>query len=221
MVFRISETRESDVVHKLLKNYEGVLISDFYAGYDNVKCRQQKCWVHLIKDINNDLWKNQFDNEFSDFVQKLRDLILPIFETVQKHGLKKRNLHKFQKKIEFFYRDVVNQQYDSEYTLKYQKRLIRYKEGLFEFINHDNIPWNNNMAERAIRCLAIQRKISGSFYKSLIDDFLLLLSLSQTCRFQEKSFLKFLISKEKDLDKFKKSKSIRSSQKVCKTNEYA
>ena len=55
--FRMTETRESSIVHQLLANYKGVLISDFYPGYDGVACRQQKCWVHLIRDINEDLWK--------------------------------------------------------------------------------------------------------------------------------------------------------------------
>jgi len=52
------------------------------------------------------------------------------------------------------------------------------------------------MAERAIRQLAVQRKISGSFFKRVAPQYLLLLAISQTCRFQGKSFLKFLLSKE-------------------------
>ena len=49
VVFRLTETREADVVHTLLGNYAGIMISDFYSGYDAVPCMQQKCWVHLIR----------------------------------------------------------------------------------------------------------------------------------------------------------------------------
>ena len=62
------------------------------------------------------------------------------------------------------------------------------------------------MGERALRHLTVQRKISGSFYESLAPAYLLLLGLAQTCRFQDKSLLKFLLSGEKDVDAFKPTK---------------
>jgi hypothetical protein len=74
---------------------------------------------------------------------------------------------------------------------------------MFTFLQTDGIPWNNNTAERALRHLAVQRKISGSFSKSGAEDYLRLLGIAQTCRFQEKSFLRFLLSGEKDINKYK------------------
>ena len=41
-IFKLTETREADIAHQFLKNYNGILISDFYAGYDACPCRQQK-----------------------------------------------------------------------------------------------------------------------------------------------------------------------------------
>jgi hypothetical protein len=67
------------------------------------------------------------------------------------------------------------------------------------------------MAERAIRQLAVQRKISNTFFKRVAPQYLLLLSISQTCRFQKKSFLKFLLSKERDVDAFRRTRPIRYS----------
>jgi hypothetical protein len=71
VIFKLRETREAKIVHELLVDYKGILISDFYPGYDSAQCRQQKCWVHLIHDINNDLWANPFDAEFEIFVLEL------------------------------------------------------------------------------------------------------------------------------------------------------
>jgi len=68
VVFRFRPTREATIVYEFLENYEGVLISDFYAGYDAVTCRQQKCWSHLIRDLNDDLWHSPFDVEFERLV---------------------------------------------------------------------------------------------------------------------------------------------------------
>jgi predicted RecB family nuclease len=208
VVFKMTETREATIVHDFLSGYQGILISDFYPGYDSVKCRQQKCLVHLIRDLNDDLWKFPFDSEFESFLSEVKNLIVPILEAVQKYGLKKRHLHKFGKQIDQFYERVITDRvYYSDLTMKYQSRFNRYRQSLFTFIEQDDIPWNNNMAERAIRHLAVQRKISGYFFKSVAPKYLLMLGITQTCRFQCKSLLKFLMSSEKDIDKFKIAKS--------------
>ena len=91
-MLKLTATREANIVHEFLSDYAGTLISDFYPGYDSVKCKQQKCWVHLIRDMNDDLWKSPFDSELEDFVLKVRNLIVPILETVEEHGLKTKNL---------------------------------------------------------------------------------------------------------------------------------
>jgi predicted RecB family nuclease len=207
VLFRFTENREAKVVHDLLVNYSGILISDFYPGYDSLKCRQQKCWVHLIRDINNDLWANPYDKEFEMFVLEVRNLIIPIMETIQKYGLRKRNLNKFKRSVDKFYTKVIVQKrYRSMLSLKFQERFIRYQNSLFTFLEQDGIPWHNNTAERALRHLVIQEKISGFFHGSLMPDYLRILGIRQSCRFQGKSFFKFLFSGETDLDKFEAHK---------------
>jgi len=212
VVFKMTETREAVIVHEFLSGYQGILISDFYPGYDSIKCRQQKCLVHLIRNLNEDLWKSPFDGEFEAFILEVKNLLVPMLEAVQRYGLKKRHLHKFSKQIEHFYEKVITDRtYHSDLTIRYQSRFKRYRQSLFTFIEHDGIPWNNNMAERAIRHLAVQRKISGFFFQSVAPQYLLMLGITQTCRFQEKSLLKFLISGEKDIDIFKATKPLKGS----------
>ena len=185
----LSATRESAVVREVLGELSGILISDFYGGYDAVSCRQQKCLVHLIRDLNNELWRRPFDSELEAFVLEVRNLVVPILEAANKYGLKKRHLGKFAGSVDSFYeRAITSRSYRSEPVRTYQKRLRRYRQSLFTFLEYDGIPWNNNMGERALRHLTVQRKISGSFYESLAPAYLLLLGLAQTCRFQDKSF---------------------------------
>jgi len=214
-VFKLTETRETEVVREILLNYRGVLISDFYPGYDSLECRQQKCWVHLIRDLNYDLWKEPFDSEFEKFVVAVRNLIVPIFEAIEKYGLKKRNLNKFKKSVNQFYdREINDKVYSSELAGRYQKRFVRHRENLFQYLEEDGIPWHNNTAENGIRHFAIQRTISGSLYESITRDYLLLLGIKQTCRFQNKPFLKFLLSGEQDIDKFKVPRAKKSTRPV-------
>ena len=46
-------TREGDTIQALLKDFSGVLVSDFYAAYDAINCPQQKCLIHFIRDLND------------------------------------------------------------------------------------------------------------------------------------------------------------------------
>lgn len=215
VVFRMTETREADIVHEVLVGYQGVLVSDFYPGYDSIPCRQQKCLVHLIRDINDDLWKAPFDKELESFAVEVQALLVPILVEVDRYGLKAWHLRKFLKYVERFYdKHIIGREYTSEPVRIYQKRFDRYRESLFTFLTQDGIPWENNMAERAIRQLAVQRKISGSFFKRSAGHYLLLLAIAQTCRFQDKSFLKFLLTKAKDVDEFRRSRPIKYSSPV-------
>ena len=56
-------SREGGFLHELLADFKGVLISDFYAAYDSMECPQQKCLIHLIRDINQDLLNNPFSED--------------------------------------------------------------------------------------------------------------------------------------------------------------
>jgi len=102
---------------------------------------------------------------------------------------------------------VIDKKYKSDLVMTYQKRFIRYQNSLFTFLTEDGIPWHNNTAERAIRPFAIQRDISKSpLHDSATHDYLTLLGIRQTCRFQGKSFFKFLFSGETDLHNFESRK---------------
>ena len=207
VIFKLTETREPTSVHELLKNYAGTLISDFYPGYDSAPCQQQKCWVHLIRNLNDDLLESPFDTELELFALEVKNLIIPIMNDIQKYGLKKHFLYKFKKDVETFYKRSINDKHlKSGLAQKYQKLFIRYQGSLFTFLEQDGIPWHNNTAERAIRHVAKQRAISISFHASVMKNYLVLLGLKQACRFQGKSFFKFLFSGETDLEKFEARK---------------
>ena len=57
-------SREETFLQEMLAKFSGVLISDFYTAYDSLKCEQQKCLLHLVRDVDDDLLKNPLDIEF-------------------------------------------------------------------------------------------------------------------------------------------------------------
>ena len=53
--FEYRDSRKAQFLGPLLEGFQGVLISDFFTGYDSLSCPQQKCLIHLIRDMNEDL----------------------------------------------------------------------------------------------------------------------------------------------------------------------
>jgi hypothetical protein len=197
-----------DILHArvcriVLDGFAGVLVSDFYSAYDAPKCQQQKCLIHLIRDINDDLFHSPFDEELKQLAQGLVAVLKPIIDTIDRYGLKRYHLHKHKEAVERFFRPITENAYGSEAARKYQKRLLKYRDKLFVFLDHDGIPWNNNNAENALKRFASRRKIIGaSFTEKGLGDYLVFLSIYQTCRHKNVSFLRFLRSGMLDLDAF-------------------
>lgn len=208
VVIIYKSTREGGFLKEYLKGFNGVLVSDFYPAYNSLNCKQQKCLVHLIRDLNDDLLKHPFDDEFKEMTHDFTILLQTIVKTIDEYGLKKRHLHKHYKGVERFFSKILSTDFTSEIAIKYKKRFTRNKKELFEFLNYDNVSWNNTNAEHAIKLLAIHRNNTFKWFKSTkIGNYLKLISIYQTCRYNEVSFLKFLTSKERDLIRYCKKYS--------------
>jgi hypothetical protein len=153
-----SNGRTNTTPKNLLSEFHGVLVSDFYGGYDTIDCRQQKCLIHLIRDLNDDLHKQAFNEELKALVRDFATLLRPMIQTVDRFGLKARFLRKHLHLVELFYRVLGESDFQSDAALKYKKRFEKNRERLFTFLEFDGVPWNNNNAEHAIKALADFRK---------------------------------------------------------------
>jgi hypothetical protein len=194
------ETREGAFLKDMLEPFSGVLISDFYSAYDSIDCPQQKCLIHLIRDINEDLKRNPFDDEFKKISETFSVLLRETIKTVDRFGLKKRFLHKHKKIAVKFFRNLDSERFSSEIAQKYQKRYKKNREKLFTFLDYDGVPWNNSNAEYAVRFFAKHRRFAdGRFTERSLNNFLIILSVIQTCEFNNINVLKFLLSKEKNI----------------------
>ena len=63
VVYMYRPNRKGEFVQKMLQGFDGVLVSDFYSVYDSPNCPQQKCLIHLMRDMNQELLNNPFDAE--------------------------------------------------------------------------------------------------------------------------------------------------------------
>jgi len=194
-------SREGSFLPELLGGFSGVLISDFFTAYDSLKCRQQKCLVHLLRDIDDDLLKNPLDMEFKTMAHQFGALLRAIIETVDNCGLKARYLRKHKRPIDGFLDSVASTEFSSILANKYKKRFQKSGEKMFTFLDDNGVPWNNNNAEHAIKRFAkYRRNTDGYFTERSLQEYLVLATVFETCEFNNINVLKFLLSKETMLE---------------------
>jgi hypothetical protein len=175
VVYILSESREGEMIQKLLEDYKGVLVSDYYSAYDSIKCPQQKCLIHLMRDLNDEVFKNPFDEELKEIVAKFAALLQVIIATVDRRGLKKFFLKKHLIDVERFYKYLNGLSLRSETAGKYKQRFVKNRDKLFTFLLYDGVPWNNNNAEHAVKSFALLRNvISGPSTKKGTEEYLIL-----------------------------------------------
>jgi hypothetical protein len=156
-----------------------------------------------MRDLNNDLLKSPFDEELKEWVRGFAMLLKPIIETIDRFGLKTHFLRKHKVYIDRFYTGLSKRNYESEIVIKYKKRFEKYRDKLFTFLDYDGVPWNNNNAEHAIKAFArLRNVIGGTSSEKGIREYLILLSICETCKYKGVSFLEFLRSGEQDIDVF-------------------
>jgi hypothetical protein len=208
VVFMHRPSREGDFLHEVLKDFRGVLVSDFYAAYDSLKCDQQKCLIHLLRDFNQDILANPWDEELKSVAGGFGGLLRAVVATADQYGLRKRHLGKHRRDIDRFFAGIGGTTYRSEAAEGYRQRLLKCRGKLFTFIEHDGVPWHNNAAEHAVKAFAHYREVADSMVSEAgLAPYLVLLSIQQTCKYKGVSFLKFLLSRQTDIDEFRAGRS--------------
>jgi hypothetical protein len=198
-----THTREGGTIQTMLKDFKGVLVSDFYAVYDAIDCPQQKCLIHFIRDLNDDLLKHPYDDGLKRLAREFTDLLKPIIDTVDQRGLRRHFLGKHRISVDRFYKRISGEFGSSEAARKIVERLRKNRDTMFTFLSFDDVPWNNNNAEHAVKAFAgLRRVIDGPTSEDGLRDYLVLLSICETCKCKNLDFLDFLRSGSKNIDAF-------------------
>ena len=205
VLYLYRSSREVDFLSDLLSGFSGVLVTDFYPAYDSLRFVQQKCLVHLIRDLNGALLDNPFDEEFKNVAFEFGKLLKSIVLTIDVHGLKRKRLSGYRRNIDRFYKEVIEIDKTSEAANSFKERFLKYQEKLFEFVRHDGVAWNNNYAEHAIKQFAQYRlRSDGNVNERGLDAYLTLLSVNQTCKNKGVGLLGFLLSGQRNIDMYRK-----------------
>ena len=170
---------------ELLKFFTGILMHDhFKPYYQYEQITHAECNAHILRYLKSvvDVFHRKETEEFLAFLVELnkrkKELIkqgkkqieeteLLEIENKYKELLEnwKTAYYEYIKKVE-----IVNKPLEEERCLF--ERLLEYQENHLLFIKNFNVPFDNNMAERALRMIKTKKNVSGGFRnKNLAENF--------------------------------------------------
>jgi len=168
--YEYHHSRAGEVVKQLIgEDYQGVLGSDFYAGYNIHQGLHQRCWVHFLRDIH-DLkklypqdeivltWAKDVKAVYEQAVAWVQQPLDPGLSPCQLDRLRVAQQHAFEQHLWKLCQPYAHT-LAPQHTLC--ERVEQFLPELFVFVAVPGVPAHNNLAERSVRPLVIARKISG------------------------------------------------------------
>ena len=149
---RMSRARKE--IQEILGRFNGVLVTDGYNAYDYMKLRQ-RCWVHLLREIR-DIAEENKEVEVQSERMKL------LYEQLKELKTKPPN-EKAIKDAQWTLKDIVVCLEAIKPGRKLATLIKNGKEDWFTAMYYQDVPLENNHAERELRPLVLLRKTIGCY----------------------------------------------------------
>jgi Transposase IS66 family/zinc-finger binding domain of transposase IS66 len=163
-VFLIDRHRNRDVLVRALgASFAGTLVSDFYAVYNGLDCRKQRCLVHLLRELAK-LREELPWQSVRAFIQPLITLFQDAIHLGKdRDKLGSQVFAEARQRIQDRFDDLLlNTHSKNPHCLRIWKRLFKHCDELFTFLDDPQVPADNNGTERDIRSLAAARNDGGT-----------------------------------------------------------
>jgi transposase len=144
---------------ELGEDFRGILASDFYSAYSFYPGEHQRCWAHLLRDLDDLVGKHPDDAGVGAWVGAVKRVYYEAldFRSEKRRARVKAREH-FQQRISALARPYAGSALPQGVLAQ---RIERFLPELFTFVEYPEVPSDNNAAERSLRPPVIARKISG------------------------------------------------------------
>lgn len=161
--YLIDRSRGSPALKKFFKKeFAGVLVTDFWAAYNAVVCaKKQKCLPHLLRDLKRTQHYHKPGGDWPAFSKQLKRLIRDSIRLSKRpDGLPAERFASRRSRLDARLHELLGQPWENRHARRLVKRLRRHAPELFTFLDHAEVPSDNNHGERQIRPAVMVRKNS-------------------------------------------------------------
>ena len=146
----------------VLPLYDGVLVHDFWIGYSKYNCTHSYCNAHIMRELNG-IWEGYKQYWAKDMIDHYKRIYHYLFVEGKRDPFE---LEKFREK---YMKIIAVKKAGQRGRAKNPKpfnllvRLSDYEDDILRFMYNSLVPFTNNLAERDVRMMKVQQKISGTF----------------------------------------------------------
>jgi transposase len=160
--YMIDKSRGEPALAKFfIEEFQGTLISDFWGAYNAVVCAaRQGCLVHLLRDLHTVDHYKKGGEHWPDFAKKLRRLVGDAIRLWRATDLPAESRQSRRQRLDERLSEMIATEWNDKQARRLIKRLRRHRNHLFTFLDKPGVPFDNNLAERAVRPAVIIRKNS-------------------------------------------------------------
>ena len=184
--FMIHRSRGSPALFAFfIQEFAGTLVSDFWGAYNAVACAlRQKCLVHLLRDLELVERYKSPGPHWPPFAKKLRRMIADAIRLWRRREeLAPETYASRRACLTRRLAELIAMSWEDPQARRLIKRLRRHQDEMFTFLDQPGVPFDNNLAERAIRPAVILRKNSyGNRSKQGADSQAVLMSVFFTLK---------------------------------------
>jgi hypothetical protein len=160
--YLIDRQRGRPVIARFFRReFAGVLVSDFWAAYNAVVCdARQTCLAHLLRDLEHVEQYKRPGPQWPAFAKKLRRLVGDAMRLKRRAACPAEEFPSRRQCLKTRLDELIATPWEDKQARRLIKRLRRHRDDLFTFLDHADVPFDNNAGERAIRPAVIVRKNS-------------------------------------------------------------
>lgn len=158
-VYRVDQSRGSQVVKETLADYQGMLVSDCLASYDPPPYRKHKCIAHHLRAIKHA--RDRPDNPDPRYLDQWTNLFAAVRALYKARGVMPPEEFSLRREhAKAWCNELVQQVVTQPGDLAIQNRLGKQRAHLLGCLDEPAAEPTNNRAERALRPAVIARKLS-------------------------------------------------------------
>jgi transposase len=159
---------------------EAVLVHDCWkAHFQSPVGSHQLCTAHLERETKylEERYKANWPVRFRSMLKKAHELKKQLTPPLYYYPNQLRT--DLENELECLLQETLDPKHKE--MISFQKRITKYRDHVFTFLYHPDVPADNNGSERAIRNVKVKQKISGQFkILSAAENFAILRSIIDT-----------------------------------------
>jgi transposase len=177
-----SDNRGTNTINENMNGIsrEAVLVHDCWkAHFKTPVGSHQLCTAHLERETKylEELYKVDWPARFRAMLIKAHKLKKQLITAEYYYPNQPRS--DLENELECLLQEPLDPKHKE--MISFQKRIIKYRDHIFTFLYHPDVPADNNASERAIRNVKVKQKISGQFkILNAAENFAILRSIIDT-----------------------------------------